>query len=709
MELIDRLGAKLDQDEIDTLLSETQEILSHCTNPNLDKMQSITNLVFGYVQSGKTMSFTTLTSMASDNDFRVIIYFAGTKNNLLTQTTKRLRKDLINNGLNNQIYKLHENPTMEDRQRIKKELQIGTKPTILITVLKKDIHINHLTSIFTSQEVKSVLGNGAVLIIDDEADQASLNGYAYKNSKSEEWEEDDYTATYSSILRLKSSIPNHSYIQYTATPQGPLLISMLDLLSPKHHTVLTPGKKYTGGKTFFKDRSELIVTIPDNEVFNSKKNKLLSPPQTLMEALQIHLMNVALVVHIQKKEPYLSMMIHADKDKDASRTFHGWVNNLIEMWTEQINSDENDLARRDLIESFKKRYQEVIRYYNPSDDKIPSFDEILLHIRDVIFDTNIELIISQPNKQGDNKEIDWDGFSSHILVGAEMLNRGFTVENLAVTYMPRYSLGKSTADTIQQRCRFFGYKSNYLNSCRVYLPQEIILEYAEYVEHEEEMRKWLKENTKLEEVERLLLITPRLNATRKNILSVDTVQTKLNGWRIMNAFQAIEENTHFVEQFISQTNFTNGTDYGTRDRNYRFAKLPVQKVIEFLSEFKFSNMPDAARKQATIRYMKYLAMKENSPLEHAYIIQMAYDGDARERSFDEQSMKVANLHSGRSSAGEKIYPGDKKICFEDSICIQIHKVKLKCDHSIIWGGRVAYTLAIYYPEDFAINYVVTEN
>jgi hypothetical protein len=711
IELIDRLKNKLDQDEIDTLLSETTEILSHCTNPSLNEAQSITNLAFGYVQSGKTMSFTTLSAMANDNGFRVIVYFAGTKTNLLTQTTKRLRKDLINNGANNQFYKLHENPSTEDVQRIKNELQIGTSPAILITVLKHYKYINILADIFNSQQVKSILGNSAVLIIDDEADQASLNGYAYKNSKkestSEEWEDDEYTTTYSSILKLKSSIPNHSYIQYTATPQGPLLISILDLLSPKYHTVLTPGKKYTGGKTFFVDKPELIITIPEDEVFNSKKNQLQHCPKTLIDALQIHLMNVALIVRILKKERYLSMMIHADKDQDASQTFHTWTKNLIEMWTEQINSDENDLARIELIASFKNIYPEVVRYYNSPDDIVPSFDEILTQLRDVIFDTNIELIITRTKKQGENREIDWEGYPSHILVGAEMLNRGFTVENLAVTYMPRYSVSKSTADTIQQRCRFFGYKLNYLKSCRVYLPEDTILEYAEYVEHEEEMRKWLKENTNLETVEQLLLITPKLNATRKNILSVNTVQTKLNGWRKMNAFQVIEENTHFVERFIAQAKFTNDRDYGTPDRNHRYAKLPVQKVIEFLSNFKFSNMPDAARKQATIRYMKYLATKDNAPLEHAYIIQMAYAGDARERAFNEQSMKLVNLHSGRSTSGREIYPGDAKICFEDSICIQIHKVKLKCD-SILWGGKVAYTLAIYYPEDFAINYVTTE-
>jgi hypothetical protein len=419
-------------------------------------------------------------------------------------------------------------------------------------------------------------------------------------------------------------------------------------------------------------------------------------------------MNVALVVRIQKKERYLSMMIHADKDQDASQAFHTWTKNLIDMWTEQINSPESDLARIELVESFKKIYPEVIRCYNSSDDIIPTFDEILVHLKDIILDTNIELVISRTKKQGDNKEVDWEGYPSHILVGAEMLNRGFTVENLAVTYMPRYSVSKSTADTIQQRCRFFGYKLNYLKSCRVYLPEETILEYAEYVEHEEEMRKWLKEKTSLEEVEQLLLITPKLNATRKNILSVNTVQSKLNGWRKMNAFQAIEENTRFVEHFIAHTAFTNEKDYGTADRNHRFAKLPIQEIIEFLSNFKFSNMPDAARKQATIRYMKYLATKENSPLQHAYIIQMAYAGDARERAFNEQTMRLKELHTGRSTSGKEIYPGDAKICFEDSICIQIHKVKLK-NNSILWGNKVAYTLAIYYPEDFTINYVATES
>ena len=127
---------------------------------------------------------------------------------------------------------------------------MSTKPTILITVLKHHKYITELATMFNNIQLKNTIAKSGVLIIDDEADQASLNGYAYKNSKSEEWEDDEYTTTYSSILKLRSALENHSYVQYTATPQGPLLISIMDLLSPKNHTVLTPGKGYTVVKPF---------------------------------------------------------------------------------------------------------------------------------------------------------------------------------------------------------------------------------------------------------------------------------------------------------------------------------------------------------------------------------------------------------------------------------------------------------------------------
>lgn len=691
---------KLDNDERENLLNETTSILSQCNNP-IETIGNTTGITIGYVQSGKTMSFTTLTALAIDNGFRIIIYFAGIKNNLLEQTTKRLKKDLLTESDNSRFFKVYQSPSIKTNGHIdiKGALKLNRKPAILITVLKHTKHISELTEIFKTIEVLEALGNNGVLIIDDEADQASLNTYTRKNSKSEDWEDDEFSSTYASILDLRASLPNHSYIQYTATPQAPLLINIMDLLSPKFHVVLTPGKAYTGGKTFFEDNTDLIKTIPDLEVYHHKHNPLSECPQSLIEALQLFLMGTAIVVNIQEKENFLSMMIHADREQDASKKFYNWVSNIIDNWSNRLALPDNDPSKIELVTEFYNNYEDAIKRI----DNPPTFDEVMNEVSQVLLDTNLELVI-----QG-SREIDWSNATSHILVGAEMLNRGYTIEGLAVSYMPRYSISKSNADTIQQRCRFFGYKRNYLDSCRVYLPLDSILEYRDYVEHEEIMRKVLKENS-LETVEQLLILNGSMNPTRSNVLSVDVVSHKLNSWRQMNALQHIDENISFVSNFLSSQTFKEFKSYGTDDRNHRYVKLEIGKVIEFLKDFKIMNMPDALRKSSTIQYLRYLAEKKD--IKEAYIFEMSYAYDISKSKgtslIDSKGgLKLNNIFSGRSTSGKEVYPGDKGIRFEDSLCIQIHKIKVK-HTSMQWDKKVLYTLGIYYPEDFAHSFVGVE-
>ena len=696
-DLISRL-TKLDSDERDNLINETTAILSQCVNP-VNTVGSTTGIAIGYVQSGKTMSFTTLTALAIDNGFRIVIYFAGIKVNLLEQTTKRLKKDLYTESDNARFFKVYQSPTVTDNVhgKIQSALKLNHKPAVLITVLKHYKHIEELTKIFRTPEVREELGNNGVLIIDDEADQASLNTYARKNSKTEDWEDDEFSSTYSSILKLRASLSNHSYIQYTATPQGPLLINIMDLLSPKFHVVLTPGKSYTGGKTFFENNTDLIFTIPDSEVYHHKHNQLAECPQSLIDALQLFLMGVAITVNIQGKESFLSMMIHADREQDASKQFYDWVKKLIGIWAERLNLPDTDPSKIELVKEFKENYTEAVRRIQSP----PSFDLVIKEVLQAILDTNMELVI-----QG-SREIDWSNASSHILVGADMLNRGYTVEGLAVSYMPRYSIGKSNADTIQQRCRFFGYKLNYLDSCRVFLPNDSIMEYRDYVEHEEIMRTMLKENT-LEQLEQLLILSSAMNPTRNNILSTDLVKHKLNGWRQMNALQHVDENISFINEFLNSQSFKNFKNYGTPDRNHRYVKLDIKNIIEFLKDFKIANMPDALRKSSTIQYLRYLADKRD--VKYAYLFEMSYAVEkGRERSLDTENgkIKINNIFSGRSTTGSETYPGDKGIRFEDSLCIQVHKIKLK-HSSMQWDKKVVYTLGIYYPEDFAHSFVGIE-
>lgn len=691
---------KIDKNEKEILLKEASQILSKCNRP--DKLGSITGIGIGYVQSGKTMSFTLLTALAIDNGFRIIIYLAGIKNNLLEQTTKRLKKDLLTDGENSKFFRVYQSPTVDDNgtHRISGPLGLKNKPAILITVLKHYKHINELKKIFDSFEVRETLGNEGVLIIDDEADQASLNTYARKNSKSDDWENDEFSSTYSSILDLRASIPNHSYIQYTATPQGPLLINLMDLLSPKFHVVLSPGKTYTGGKTFFKKNSPLILHIPPNEVYHHKLRPLTECPQSLINALQIFLMSVAICVRIESKENYLSMMIHADRERDASKKFLGWVNELLGSWKKRLKLEKSDPSKAELIKEFKNNYKEVVKLIK----KPPSFDSVINEVGQVIMGYNIELVISgTKNSLKKSTEIEWSNSEAHILIGAEMLNRGYTIEGLCVSYMPRNSIGKSNADTIQQRCRFFGYKENYIEFCRVFLPKDSVLEYEEYVKHEEIMRTELKSKS-LEQFEQLLILGNSLNPTRNNILSVELVKNKLNGWRQMNALQHISENNIYIKNILQKNTFKLFKDYKTPDRNHRYVKLDINFVIKFLKDFKIANMPDSLRKSSTIQYLRYLAEKLN--LKYAYIFEMAYGvSGGRERSLIEENgqLKISNIFSGRSTSGKDTYPGDKGIKFEDSLCIQIHKVRLK-DNRALWDGKILYTLGIYYPNEFAHSF-----
>ena len=318
------------------LRNETIDILAHCNAHNATNQLETTHLVVGYVQSGKTMSFTALTALAKDNGYRIVIYLAGSKKNLLDQTAYRLEKDLIKTLPQFKgHFKIHTKATVNEAPEILGHLKLSTRPTILIPILKHYLHINWLCDMLRMNGFKHLLDEETVLIVDDEADQASLNSYGRKNDKLHLSDEEKLmSTTYASILRLRSLLHGNSYIQYTATPQANILISLQDLLSPRSHTLLTPGEGYIGGQLFFgKGQNHdlfnggLIIQIPEAEVFHKKKNPIKSIPKSLINALMLHIMAVAIVVKYLKVEgvEYLSMMVHVDNEKRFNKIFKKWI------------------------------------------------------------------------------------------------------------------------------------------------------------------------------------------------------------------------------------------------------------------------------------------------------------------------------------------------------------------------------------------------
>lgn len=673
------------------VIDEAMDILSHCVPPGVH--EDITNIAVGYVQSGKTMSFTMLTALAADNGYRIIIYFTGTKTNLQGQTHRRLRKDLVN-GDRMSDYKIFDDNLRAHQIDIHRINNFPDSDMVLLfPILKHYQHISDLADIFNSVSIKSKLKDLGVLIIDDEADQSSFNTYARKNAQSDDWEDDEFSKTYASILKLKRVFPSHSYVQYTATPQAAFLISNQDILSPKYHTVLTPGNGYTGGKFFFKNENmELVKQIPEEEVYHYQRNPLNDCPNSLLNSLREFIVSVAIKVCIKNEMSFLTMMIHPDGLCASNEKFANWVDGHLTAWRDMLKLPDSDFSKRFAINDFKVAYSEMTKYVVDA----PDFNEVVSVLPKVLLLTHIHLIQSLSTQQSNiqpESEIDWDEDIAHILIGADMLNRGFTVEHLSMTYMPRSTKGRATADTIEQRCRFFGYKGKYADICRIYLPGKSIQEYIDYVEHEEVLRATLSQCSSLRELSiHSMKIANTLNPTRTNILSQKLIRSRLFGWRQMSSTDYIDHNNIIVNSLLDRLNsrWQLCQIFDKPMQNHRYVDLTLDEFLSFFTNIKYSDVPNITRKIVSLQYIT--SLKEKG-MTHMRLYQIAYAAGPRRRKII--NGKFEELFQGHSP--DMSYPGDKFFREPDMLCVQLHHLKIN-DVNIHLANKELYNLTIFYPE-----------
>ena len=259
-----------------TVRDEAASVLSQCVPPTAESGQE-TGLVVGYVQSGKTLSFTAVSALARDNGYPIVIVIAGSSIPLTEQSERRLRSDLQLDSRNDRQWRHIHNPRVNTQHHTQIENTIADwrdphvpaneRRTTLITVMKHHGHLDHLTQVLSRIDLTGI----PALIFDDEADQAGLNNLINQG---------DESTTYQRLCALKDAIPHHTFLQYTATPQGPLLINLIDVLSPDFAVTLTPGDDYVGGRDFFIENPELVREIPAAEL-PSRDNPLHGPPESL--------------------------------------------------------------------------------------------------------------------------------------------------------------------------------------------------------------------------------------------------------------------------------------------------------------------------------------------------------------------------------------------------------------------------------------------
>ena len=500
-------------DSSDRVIAEGRRILSRCVPPS-EATPAKTGLVCGYVQSGKTASITAVSALAKDNRYRLIVLIAGVTTNLLAQNRDRLETHLRAAGAE-WTWLMLTNPTLRDRASIEPLLQEwssdqydeGDRRTLFITVTKNHSRLRSLASLLANLD----LSHAPAIIFDDEADQASLNTRPRDPVAS---------TTYLTINDLRQSIPQHTYLQYTATPQAPLLITRIDSLSADFAELVSPGEDYTGGQEFFVTRAGHVEDIPPGEIFPDA-DLPIDPPQSLLRAMRVFFVGVA-AGRLESMRSHRSMLVHPSRRTGTHRHYYRWVNAIKTHWHTLLLA-EGEPDRTDLLEAFRDAHTELGR----TCDELPPFDQIEERLAVAINQTAVTLVNSV-----DGREVPWRNGYAHILVGGEKLGRGYTVRGLTVTYMPRPP-GGWTADTIQQRARFFGYHAGYIGYCRIYLHPSVRGIYRAYVQYEEDMRQQLQNHSgrPLQEWRRLFYLDRRLAPTRRNVLTSPYIRPRLpQGW-----------------------------------------------------------------------------------------------------------------------------------------------------------------------------------
>ncbi|AFC99180.1 Z1 domain protein [Methanocella conradii HZ254] len=526
-----RYGNDVSDDDFQRVVETAVRIMSNFPNPQ-GPPRAVTGLALGKVQSGKTLSFTTLIALAASNQYRIIVVLAGTKKTLFKQTKERLERDLgINDPsvVNNIL--IFPNPKPRDIPSISRTLDTGR--CALIVCMKNRSRITPVTRLLSSPELRD---KSPVLIIDDEGDEASLNTAFREESQS---------PTYRSILELRRSVPKCAYVAYTATPQANLLLQQLDALHPEFCVLVHPGEGYCGGSVFFGDNiSQYIRIIPDEHVEIIDEGEIA---ESLQEALALFLVGAA-IRHSRRRNDKHSMLIHTShRMEDHSRLYNA-LYQLHENWLSRIRLMDNDPGKQDLMQRFLAAYNDLATTVsNP-----PEWDMIREQLKFELNATCIWIFNSLERREDEPLF----QLENNIVIGGNMLGRGVTIKNLSVTYITRRAEGETNADTMEQRARWFGYKRSYLDLCRVYMTRQLREDYIELLHHEDDfwdsLRRYSDYGLPVSQWPPLLrLYSDSLRPTRPNVANYRRLD--VNAWTIMQPIldpDAAQNNLIAIDRFF---------------------------------------------------------------------------------------------------------------------------------------------------------------
>lgn len=513
--LLDRVGRS--SSEVESLDDSTDTILSHLEDPRPSGPANFQTrgLVLGYVQSGKTANFSALTAKAADLGYKLVIVLSGIDNGLRQQTQRRLDREL---GLSGNQGVGEPEPGMRWIPLTTSDLAGDFRPGTVghnvlqgnehvLAVVKKNATVLRRLVQWMDQGVPPGL---PVLVIDDEADQASINtgGNRPPRDEGEPPEDEIDPSVINSLIRsLLRSFRRVAYVSYTATPFANVLINheaidreVWEDLYPKDFIVNLPRLPgYVGAERLFgrtglpgdeggeiegADVVRLVSEVDRASVVPGSGQVEAFQPQ-MCESLRNAFLDFVLAIAARTQRTGVdhpaSMLIHTHHRTLIQNRMGELAREHVSVLRQQWRYDR-DTIQPILRNRWNTEFRPVIASIDVSRD-VP-FETIEPHI-DHLFRDPIRVIVLNSSSP-DVLDYEAEPNLKAVLIGGNRLSRGLTIEGLLVSY---YVRNVGAFDTLLQMGRWFGYRESYVDLTRLWTTSDLSELFSDVALAEEELRR----------------------------------------------------------------------------------------------------------------------------------------------------------------------------------------------------------------------------
>lgn len=668
---------------IGSIFSNAARILSRCPNPRVEEPSSETGIVIGKVQSGKTSNFISVLALAFDNGYNIAVVLGGNTLDLLKQNANRISNAFQVDTEKLTVLKTTDNKSLINQARIKEFIENGRK--VIIVGLKHNKHISQISDIFDNE----FLAGEPVLVIDDEGDQATLNTKAYQAS---------FSKTYKTVLGLKEKLKRHCFLSITATPQANILIETFDKLSPDFGELVYPGEGYCGLQEFHGQNCDKhVYEIPADE---SNLLDGAGVPLSVYQAMAMFFVGNA-IRRSRGDDRTHAMLIHPSQKKYDHSIVVNKIQPILDVWKSYAKmklKGRNDIS----YATFQKQLLAAYHAFAQDGVVCVPFDELERTILDRIQNCSPVLLCNSDENASENAK----QYKTNIFVGGNLVERGITIDGLAVTYITRRAKGKSNVDNSEQRARWFGYKSDYLDVCRVFTTKDIKDDFTAILEHDEDMwasiERAHERGIPFKEMPRIFILASKvLQLTRRNVARTTSYgfsEWKPQKYLLMDPILA-DKNTKLINEFRAphETELTFERHNSVQTHAVLKGQTYHLLFVQLLSHLHFC--PGEILNTTLLRELDEAFHKlEIHPVIDIYWMR---DAEHQTRKINDDG-SIQQLFQGRNPnlSSPTYYEGDRSLVDQepDHIQLQIHFVKPTNIASVDFYSPV---LALYIPPSIA--------